>query len=274
MGLIYKITNKLNGKSYIGKTVQEFERRCRPQAYKSCVALSAAFTKYGWENFDKSIIEDNVDENQLASREEYWIKFYKTMVPNGYNIIELYEGLNRYTDETKQKISNSRYEYLKKLEDSGQKLIAVNKKEHIYIDNIEHKTCTKCDKTKLLLHFPKNNRKWDGLHAYCKPCHSENVNKFRKPTKKLSKEQLVQSYINRKDAVSLGVRKAYQENPDMKLKHSKAKNKAIMGISIADSSIIKFDSAKLAKEQGFDNTNIGKSIKTGIPYKGYRWVFQ
>lgn len=39
-GIIYKITNNINGKVYIGKTVQDFKRRCKSTAYKSCTALN------------------------------------------------------------------------------------------------------------------------------------------------------------------------------------------------------------------------------------------
>jgi hypothetical protein len=47
-----------------------------------------------------------------------------------------------------------------------------------------------------------------------------------------------------------------------------------MAVHIDDGSVLKFDSALKAKELGFDNTNISDSIKTGIPYKKYRWKHQ
>lgn len=87
---IYKITNKINGKSYIGQSV-DIERRWRnhKQYYKQkeCVnykyALYSAFRKYGIENFDFQIIEE-CDKDSLNDREIYWIDYYDTF-KKGYN---------------------------------------------------------------------------------------------------------------------------------------------------------------------------------------------
>lgn len=276
MGLIYKITNKINGKIYIGETVQDFERRCRPQAYKSCTALSAAFEKYGWENFDKQIIEDDIEESLLASKEESYILQFNSMTPNGYNIIQLYDGLNRYTQETKDKISTSRNKYLEGLKEQGINLVAVNKKEYELIAGVPHKHCSKCNDKKILSDFPKNKSRWDGLNPYCKICHNALRAKDREtnPHIKLNPEELKQSYIDRVGKQKESMIRYYEENPNVINKISKERSKPIMAIHINDGSILKFDSALKAKKLGFDNTNIGKSIKSGIPYKKYRWAYQ
>lgn len=84
---IYKITNIINGKSYIGQT-NNFTRRYRE--HKNCMygtcnkVLYSAIQKYGFNNFKMEQIEDYVEN--YNEKEQYWINYYNTLVPNGYNI--------------------------------------------------------------------------------------------------------------------------------------------------------------------------------------------
>lgn len=84
---IYKITNRINGKIYIGQSKnpkERFQSHCSPSSNKSPV--DCAINKYGRENFDFEIIEkDIIDYNE---KEKYWIAAYNSLVPNGYNISE------------------------------------------------------------------------------------------------------------------------------------------------------------------------------------------
>lgn len=89
MGYIYSITNKLNGKKYIGKTVGEIEKRWREHIRDSkkrrCEKrpLYSAMRKYGESNFFVEQIEECADA-KLSEREKYWIQKYNTY-KNGYN---------------------------------------------------------------------------------------------------------------------------------------------------------------------------------------------
>lgn len=89
---IYKITCLKNNKSYIGQSVH-IERRwiehCQPQA-NSAIALS--IKKYGKNNFSFKIIEECLLE-ELDEKEQYWINYYSTLAPNGYNIINVGEHI-------------------------------------------------------------------------------------------------------------------------------------------------------------------------------------
>ena len=85
---IYKITNLINQKSYIGQTT-DFKRRVQEHRAKGYGSeknkiLYYAFDKYGIENFSFEILEENIEN--YNEREIYWIEFYKTLVPNGYNM--------------------------------------------------------------------------------------------------------------------------------------------------------------------------------------------
>ena len=99
-GKIYKITNLVNGKIYIGQTVQSLEERF----YKHCAKYSdklhfvmpikQAIFKYGKENFKMELIEE-CDIELLNEREQYWIAYYDSY-NNGYNCtLGGYSGLHR-----------------------------------------------------------------------------------------------------------------------------------------------------------------------------------
>lgn len=82
---IYKITNKINGKSYIGQS-NNIERRFQEHQTKGCLSripLDVAIQKYGKENFTYEILE-KCDTSKLNERETYWIQYYNT-ISNGYN---------------------------------------------------------------------------------------------------------------------------------------------------------------------------------------------
>ena len=89
---IYKHTNKVNGKVYIGQTCRKPEDRWGKDGsnYDTCFPFGKAIKKYGWNNFDHEIIEEGIDTVNLANeREAWWISFYhsyiKDPINNGYN---------------------------------------------------------------------------------------------------------------------------------------------------------------------------------------------
>ena len=87
---IYKITNKINGKCYIGQS-NDIERRWRehksafdnPNASDYESKKNRAFRKYGIENFDFQVLEE-VSLEMLNDREIYWISYFNS-VEDGYN---------------------------------------------------------------------------------------------------------------------------------------------------------------------------------------------
>lgn len=82
---IYKITNKINGKSYIGQSIH-IEERWKEHIYNPSKSslIKLALQKYGINNFTFEVIEE-CDENELDEKEIYWIKYYDTYY-NGYNL--------------------------------------------------------------------------------------------------------------------------------------------------------------------------------------------
>lgn len=93
-GIIYKITNKVNGKSYIGQTRYTLEFRWRQHQHKKDnTYFHNAIKKYGVDNFTLEILEE-CDVENLSSREIFYIAKYNTF-SNGYNLTLESEGNKR-----------------------------------------------------------------------------------------------------------------------------------------------------------------------------------
>lgn len=94
---IYKITNQVNNKIYIGQSKrikerwQEHLRSGQPEKYSikerdSKVPIHLAMQKYGVENFKFEIIEECLEE-ELNDKERYWISYYNSNnKEKGYNL--------------------------------------------------------------------------------------------------------------------------------------------------------------------------------------------
>lgn len=122
---VYKTTNLINGKIYIGKS------KYRP-GYKnyigSGVALENAIKKYGKENFEKEILEEFYTEEEAFEAEKTYIKLYDSQNHNiGYNIAA---GGGDYTSNDRlHEKNNKNYSYSKEEAD----------KERVKLGSLEYK---------------------------------------------------------------------------------------------------------------------------------------
>ena len=121
MGYIYKITNKINNKIYIGKTKGSIENRLNghfraSKNNKFNRYFYNAINKYGEENFSIQIIEE-CDNSLLNNREKYWIDKLNSYDKNiGYNSTLGGDGGDTYTYQTEERkieISNKKSKSLK-----------------------------------------------------------------------------------------------------------------------------------------------------------------
>jgi len=105
---IYKITNLINNKIYIGK-----DTTSDSNYFGSGLLINRAIKKYGKENFIKEIIDETDDYDELSKKEIYWIKEYKsTNRKIGYNISKGGDGGDVFSNHPdilliKEKISKN-----------------------------------------------------------------------------------------------------------------------------------------------------------------------
>lgn len=125
IGYIYKITNLINGKFYIGKTKvsvnQRYNRHIKDsskynQQKRYISHLYRAMNEYGVANFSVETVEECAYD-ELSDRERFWIEFLDARNPLvGYNICKGGEGGpggarfkgHKHTEITKQKMSEDR----------------------------------------------------------------------------------------------------------------------------------------------------------------------
>ena len=102
MPYIYKITNVLNGKMYIGKTSSTIEARwkehredatCKSKKHRP---LYSAIQKYGADNFIIEQLEEIPNDEIACEREIFWIEYYGSF-KNGYNATKGGDG-RQYAD--------------------------------------------------------------------------------------------------------------------------------------------------------------------------------
>ena len=106
---VYKHTNKINGKSYIGITCQKPENRWNNgRGYVNNDYFWRAINKYGWHNFSHEILYTNLSKEDAEHLEIQLIAEYKTDNNEfGYNIEHGGNVASKFSDETKRKISEA-----------------------------------------------------------------------------------------------------------------------------------------------------------------------
>ena len=83
--IIYKLTNLINGKIYVGQTIRTLDRRFKEHAEADSL-IGCAIREFGIENFSSEILEICQTNSQLNEREIFWIEKLNCKAPNGYNV--------------------------------------------------------------------------------------------------------------------------------------------------------------------------------------------
>jgi len=146
MGVIYKITNTLTDKCYIGETIEKdpntrYKRHMNLiRKGKGCPALRDAVLKHGEENFKFEVLITCLDEDRYRLEKEY-IQKHNSIAPNGYNILEGgqcgggFKG-KIHKQETRDKIS----EMGKKRFENPDELLAHSQRLKKLYENPENRT--------------------------------------------------------------------------------------------------------------------------------------
>lgn len=109
---IYKITNLINNKIYIGKTHKTIEERWQRHLTdtnrnkNTNIALRKSILKYGEENFKIEEIDEAKDSKTLNEKERYWISYYNSTDRKiGYNLTKGGDGNNTYEFKTSDELN-------------------------------------------------------------------------------------------------------------------------------------------------------------------------
>lgn len=160
--IIYKITNLINGKCYIGQSQKPFNTRysCKGQGAERVMhhhekqkQLGRSYNKHllnsmqvhGIENFTVEILEQCETVAQLNSREKYYIKFFNCCDANfGYNC-QIGGNSRKQTNKMKKQRRQQKVHNMK------------NEQTFLY-ENGCADYCEVLINRKILYHLPKNSR--------------------------------------------------------------------------------------------------------------------
>lgn len=107
---IYKITNKINNKIYIGQTVNTPEKRWKRHIQDSKYLdthFARAIKKYGSDNFIVEAIDTASTKEELNQKEIYWINYYNS-AKEGYNSTDGGDEANTYKYRTEEEMEQTK----------------------------------------------------------------------------------------------------------------------------------------------------------------------
>jgi group I intron endonuclease len=133
---IYKITNVINNKIYIGQTVHTIQHRFQRHINDAIncnlnTHFARAIRKYGKESFRIEIIDTTNSSEELTAKERYWIHFYNS-INYGYNETdaEYKQGGNTYKSKSVEEMNiikdKIRITKIGSLNPNATKIIAIN----------------------------------------------------------------------------------------------------------------------------------------------------
>jgi group I intron endonuclease len=279
--IIYKAENKINGKVYIGKTIQPFKIRKNwhiNNSRKNAVCyFQRAIQKYGEENFEWSILTETDSENKLNFLEKFYIAVYKKMTQL-YNLTDGGEGLSGYifSEESRKKIGDAQ---------RGEKGNMYGKKQPFNVrqkiskklkgENAPHygKHGKESHLSKPIYQIDKNTneivKQWENSVEAEKELKISHVSCVCRRQRKISgnfKWCFVEDYINQKNIDYSDKRKVYNENHHI--------SKSVYQINKNTNEIIKkwnsvSEAENTLKISHISCTCLGKRKSAG----GFKWEF-
>ena len=151
---IYRLTNTINGKVYIGVT-NNFKKRMREHSYATNnYLISRAIRKYGWSNFTQEIILQSKDKDYAyrIAEAQFILEHNSTDADKGYNLTDGGQGTTGYivAEETRAK---------QRAKKTGRTLTTDHKRK--ISESLEGRTCSEETKAKLSDSL-KGNKNFEG----------------------------------------------------------------------------------------------------------------
>ena len=187
---IYKVTNKINGKVYIGQSVDIGRKWRTHMNAKDDIYFHKAIQKYGVENFEWEVIEQ-CKKKDLDEREIYWIEYYDSF-NKGYNCTKGGDGVHSGV-HAGEKNPNWKGgvsldpEYSKKHYETKKEQAKQQMKEHYEANKEKYK-----GKTKEYYQANKEKRKQQMKEYY--ETNKEKIKQYIKQYNEVNKEKRKQQY--------------------------------------------------------------------------------
>lgn len=180
MYIIYLHKNKINGKCYVGQTCQKPEARwgTNGNGYKQQTYFYRAIEKYGWDNFEHIILEENISEDKVDERESFWAGYYHALAPEGYTLRvgsqNHYEGSEElwqiWSKASKEKWQNE--EYRKKISKKRKEEWLNSNVRNICLKNLDRtgkggkarSRAVKCIETGIIYSSMREAERLTGIH--------------------------------------------------------------------------------------------------------------
>ena len=196
---IYKVTNKVNGKVYIGQSVDIGRRWRQHMTAEDDIYFHKAIQKYGVENFEWEVIE-KCKKSELDERESYWIEYYDSF-NKGYNCTKGGDGVSGGEDHPRRKGGIS-------LDPEPLKQYSKQYNKQYYEVN----------KEELKEYREANKEKKKEYNKQYRDANKENIKQYREANKEKIKQQMKEYYEAHKEELKEKAKQRYL-NQQLRNKH-------------------------------------------------------
>jgi len=272
VGIVYKATNIINSKVYIGqtgKTLKERKRNHRNEANKEKpkYLFHRAIKKYGIEAFTWEVIDNGYSLNDLDIKEKWWISFYDSLYifGKGYNLASGGgRNSNPYAGKTAKEIQLSVQKRREAIEAKGG---LSGKNNPFYGKHHTKKTKELISKQKMGVKLSIEHRKniSDGLQG----------RKQSSATKEKIKESLLGRFKG-EQSPSYGLKRSESECKAISERSKGEKNNSAKSVFCIELNK-KFAYMGLAAEEIYGSKSkysyIYRSIKNNKKVQGYSWKY-
>lgn len=269
MGYIYKITNDVNDKVYIGQTHLTLQDRWRTHKYahkKENYPLYRAMRKYGMDRFHIELVEECSDE-ALDEREVYWIEQYGSF-GKGYNATMGGEGHKTYTEEEVRMLWDKGYRVKEIADELNADPATVRSRLETYEPYKEHhkeryrESYINRKGSKAVKQYTLDGEYIATFPSIAEAERQTGVNKAAITVVCQGKTKTAKGYQWRYEDDNSQVKPARRYNYHLLLRKD------------ADGNIVQFESVKDAAEKmNIQINSIHRACRTGITYKGYYWEY-
>jgi group I intron endonuclease len=257
-GIVYLITNKVNGKKYVGQTSQGIERRWAEHCYASQTRkflLHKAIQKYGKDNFEVAILASAPFPEALDDLERFHIAQHKSIVPNGYNLESGGSKYKTLSEDIKLKIKQS---------NTGFRCRQPNARRVVRLDLV----------TGIEVCYP--NMGMAQADGYCrvsisKCCNGKEWSHAGSRWKFAPETEYPQPSLTR---TPTGLKLLHLKSRSTRLSPKFSRGSKLKAVSLEGGPALFFSTAKAAEAAGFIKSSVYRCLAGKYSsYKGYKWEY-